>query len=63
MTADLAMMPAHQLVKLYKSRKASPVEAVRAAIARIEAFNTQLNAFLYPSHTVLGMHDAAGRAK
>jgi hypothetical protein len=26
MTADLAMMPAHQLVKLYKARKASPVE-------------------------------------
>jgi aspartyl-tRNA(Asn)/glutamyl-tRNA(Gln) amidotransferase subunit A len=45
MTADLAMMPAHELVKLYKSRKASPVEAARAAIARIEAFNPQLNAF------------------
>jgi hypothetical protein len=27
MTADLAMMPAWQLVKLYKARKASPVEA------------------------------------
>ena len=45
MTADLALMPAHELVKLYKARKASPVEAVRAAIARIEAFNPQLNAF------------------
>jgi len=45
MTADLAMMPAYELVKLYKSRKASPVEATRAAIARIEAFNPQLNAF------------------
>lgn len=45
MTADLAMLPAHQLVKLYKARKASPVEAVKAAIARIEAFNPQLNAF------------------
>jgi aspartyl-tRNA(Asn)/glutamyl-tRNA(Gln) amidotransferase subunit A len=45
MTADLALMPAHQLVKLYKGRKASPVEAARAAIARIEAFNPQLNAF------------------
>ena len=45
MTADLAMMPAHQLVKLFKSRKASPVEAARAALARIEAFNPQLNAF------------------
>ncbi len=45
MTADLAMMPAYQLVKLYKDRKASPVEAVRAALARVEAFNPQLNAF------------------
>ena len=45
MTADLAIMPAHQLVKLYKARKASPVEATKAAIARIEAFNPQLNAF------------------
>ena len=45
MTADLAMMPAWQLVKLFKARKASPVEAVRAAIARIDAFNGQLNAF------------------
>ena len=45
MTADLAMMPAYQLVKLYKDRKASPVDAVRAALARVEAFNPQLNAF------------------
>ena len=28
-----------------QTRKASPVEAVRAALARIEAFNPQLNAF------------------
>ena len=33
MTADLAMLPAWQLVKLYKSRKASPVEATKAALA------------------------------
>ncbi|HTR87952.1 MAG TPA: amidase [Reyranella sp.] len=45
MTADLAMMPAYQLVKLFKSRKASPVEAAKAALARVEAFNPQLNAF------------------
>ncbi len=45
MTADLAMMPAHELVKLFKSRKASPVEATRAAITRIDALNPQLNAF------------------
>jgi aspartyl-tRNA(Asn)/glutamyl-tRNA(Gln) amidotransferase subunit A len=45
MTADLAMMPAHELVKLFKSRKASPVEATKAAIVRIDALNPQLNAF------------------
>ncbi|CAN5385242.1 amidase [soil metagenome] len=45
MTADLAMMPAHQLVKLFKAREASPVEAVKSALARVEAFNPQLNAF------------------
>src|SRR6478735_6399781 len=45
MTADLAMMPAHELVKLFKSRKASPVEATKAALARVDAFNGQLNAF------------------
>jgi aspartyl-tRNA(Asn)/glutamyl-tRNA(Gln) amidotransferase subunit A len=45
MTADLAMMPAHQLVKLYKAREASPVEAVKSALARVEALNPQLNAF------------------
>src|SRR5215467_12943714 len=45
MTADLAMMPAYQLVKLFKARKASPVEAARAALARVEAFNPELNAF------------------
>ena len=45
MTADLAMMPAHELVKLFKARKASPVEATKAALARVDAFNGQLNAF------------------
>ena len=45
MTADLALMPAWQLVKLFKSHKASPVEATKAALARIEAFNPRLNAF------------------
>ena len=42
---DLAMMPAYELVKLFKARKASPVEATKAALARIDAFNPQLNAF------------------
>jgi aspartyl-tRNA(Asn)/glutamyl-tRNA(Gln) amidotransferase subunit A len=43
--SDLAMMPAHALVKLFKARKASPVEATKAALKRVEAFNPKLNAF------------------
>ncbi|MBM3645780.1 MAG: amidase [Alphaproteobacteria bacterium] len=41
---DLAMLPAHELARLFKTRKASPVEATRAALARIERFNPKLNA-------------------
>jgi aspartyl-tRNA(Asn)/glutamyl-tRNA(Gln) amidotransferase subunit A len=43
--ADLAMLPAYELVRLFKSRKASPVEATKAALRRVEAFNPRLNAF------------------
>src|SRR5260370_6812602 len=45
MTADLALMPEAERGKLFKSGKAWPVEAAKAALARIEAFNPQLNAF------------------
>jgi aspartyl-tRNA(Asn)/glutamyl-tRNA(Gln) amidotransferase subunit A len=43
--SDLAMMPAHELVRLFKARKVSPVEAAKAALKRVEAFNPRLNAF------------------
>ena len=36
---DLAMMPAHELVKLYKAREASPVEATKAALKRAEVMD------------------------
>ena len=42
---DLADCSAHELLALYRSRKASPVEATRAALARIERLNPVLNAF------------------
>lgn len=45
MTTDLAMLPAWKLVKLFKARKASPVDAAKAALKRVEAFNPRLNAF------------------
>ena len=35
MTSTLADRPAHELLQLYRSGQASPVEATRAALARI----------------------------
>ncbi|MEQ8354397.1 MAG: amidase [Kiloniellaceae bacterium] len=45
MSNDIALMTASQLVKLYRAGKLSPVEATRAALDRIERYNTHLNAF------------------
>jgi len=42
---DLADCSAHELLALYRSRKASPVEATRAGLARIDRLNPVLNAF------------------
>jgi aspartyl-tRNA(Asn)/glutamyl-tRNA(Gln) amidotransferase subunit A len=42
---DLADCSAHQLLDLYRRRKASPVEATRAVLARIDRLNPVLNAF------------------
>jgi aspartyl-tRNA(Asn)/glutamyl-tRNA(Gln) amidotransferase subunit A len=46
MTADLALVSAAALSRLYRSRKASPVEATKAALAQIARHNPQLNAFV-----------------
>ena len=43
MSTDLAMLPATDLVKLYRKGKASPVEATRAALARLAKFHPALN--------------------
>jgi aspartyl-tRNA(Asn)/glutamyl-tRNA(Gln) amidotransferase subunit A len=40
---DLAMLPAHVLRRLYRKKKASPVEATKAALARIARFQPVLN--------------------
>ena len=45
MTEDIALMTASRLVKLYRGGELSPVEATRAALARIERYNGKLNAF------------------
>ena len=44
---DLADCTAVELLALYRSRDASPVEAVRAVLARIERLNPLLNAFCH----------------
>ena len=45
--ADLADCSAMTLLELYRSRRASPVEATRAVLARIELLEPMLNAFCH----------------
>ena len=54
--ADLSDLTATELLGLFASGEASPVEAVQACVARIEAVDPQLNAVL-----VLLADDAAAR--
>jgi aspartyl-tRNA(Asn)/glutamyl-tRNA(Gln) amidotransferase subunit A len=44
---DLAECSAVELLRLYRAGTASPVEATRAVLARIERFNPALNAFCH----------------
>ncbi len=45
MTTDLTQCTAHELLALYRSGQASPVDATQAVLSRIERLNPQLNAF------------------
>lgn len=45
-TADLCFTPATELALLIRNRQLSPVELVDAVLARIDALNPKLNAFL-----------------
>ena len=45
--ANLADCSATELLKLYRNRDASPVEATRAVLARIERLDPVLNAFCF----------------
>ena len=47
---QLADCTATELLHLYRSREASPVEATRAVLDRIDALNPQLNAFCLIAH-------------
>ncbi|MBM3733403.1 MAG: amidase [Acidimicrobiia bacterium] len=42
---DLAQRSATELVSLFRAKEISPIEAVKAALARIEAYDGALNAF------------------
>jgi aspartyl-tRNA(Asn)/glutamyl-tRNA(Gln) amidotransferase subunit A len=44
---DLADCTATELLQLYRTRRASPVEATRAVLARIDRLNPTLNAFCH----------------
>ena len=45
MSQDLALMPAVDLLAQYRAKKISPVEATKAALARITRLNPKFNAF------------------
>ncbi|MFM7026588.1 MAG: amidase [Limnohabitans sp.] len=45
MRTDLTQCTAHELLKIYRSGQASPVETAQAVLARIERLNPVLNAF------------------
>jgi aspartyl-tRNA(Asn)/glutamyl-tRNA(Gln) amidotransferase subunit A len=44
-TTDLTQCTAHELLRLYRTGQASPIEATQAVLARIEQLNPQINAF------------------
>jgi aspartyl-tRNA(Asn)/glutamyl-tRNA(Gln) amidotransferase subunit A len=47
MSNDLALLSATKLVTLFRRGKASPVEALRAVLARVDQHNPTLNAFQF----------------
>jgi aspartyl-tRNA(Asn)/glutamyl-tRNA(Gln) amidotransferase subunit A len=44
---DLGTLTAGELLRLYRERKASPVEAARAALERVARFNSLVNAYCH----------------
>src|ERR671917_267887 len=43
--SDVAFLPATELLKLYRERELSPVEATEAALSQIELYNPRVNAY------------------
>jgi aspartyl-tRNA(Asn)/glutamyl-tRNA(Gln) amidotransferase subunit A len=61
MTSDLAELSAAELVRLYRRREASPVEAVQACLLRIRELNGQFGAYCQV-HEERALEDAAASA-
>jgi amidase len=43
---DICFIPAGELVRLYRARKISPLEVMQAVLARIDAVNPEVNAYV-----------------
>jgi aspartyl-tRNA(Asn)/glutamyl-tRNA(Gln) amidotransferase subunit A len=63
MSAELAYLSACELIELYRAKRASPVDATRACLARIDALNPQLNAFCVvdPERALLAARESEAR--
>lgn len=59
MSRDLLARAASELVALYRTRRASPVEATRAVLQRIDALNPVLNAFCFIAPDAMAMAEAS----
>jgi amidase len=60
---DLCFTPAAELVRLYRARKVSPLEVMQAVLARIDAVNPAVNAYVTVAReTALASARAATRA-
>jgi len=59
MPGDIAFLSATELLKLYRTKELSPVDATKETLRRLEAYEAALNAFvLYDPESAL----AAARA-
>ena len=61
---DLCFTPATELLRLYRARKVSPLEVMQAVLARIDAVNPRVNAYvtLARESALAGSAEGDGRA-
>jgi aspartyl-tRNA(Asn)/glutamyl-tRNA(Gln) amidotransferase subunit A len=58
-TSELLTLSAADLLHMYRTRRASPVEVTRAVLERIDALNPVLNAFCFVAPDALAMAEAS----